>query len=62
MKRIIVWIWNRGVVSTFLTGFFTMLPFVITIAIMVWMGSTLQRWVGPKAQQAWRCARSVCGL
>lgn len=49
MKRIIVWIWNHGVVSTFLTGFFTMLPFVITIAIMIWMGSTLQRWVGPES-------------
>ena len=47
MKRIILWIWKRGIVSTFLAGFFTVLPFVITIAIMAWMGGTLQRWVGP---------------
>lgn len=47
MKRIVIWIWQRGVVSTFLTGFFTILPFVITIAIMAWMGSAIQQWVGP---------------
>ena len=47
MRRMVLWIWRRGVVSTFLTGFFTVLPFVITIAIMAWMGSTLQQWVGP---------------
>ena len=47
MKRILLWIWRRGVLSTFLTGFFTVLPFVITLAIMAWMGSALQQWVGP---------------
>jgi uncharacterized membrane protein len=49
MKRMLLWIWQRGVISTFLTGFFTVLPFVITIAIMAWVGSTLQQWVGPES-------------
>ena len=49
MKRILQWIWRRGVLSTFLTGFFAVLPFVITIAIMAWVGSGLQQWVGPES-------------
>jgi uncharacterized membrane protein len=47
MKRMIIWIWSRGVVSTFLTGFFTVLPFVITLVIMGWVGRKLQQLVGP---------------
>ena len=47
MKRIVMWVWSRGVVSTFLTGFFTVLPFVVTLVIMGWAGRKLQQLVGP---------------
>ena len=49
MKRPLAWIWSKakGVVSTFLAGLFVILPFVITIAIVAWVGSTLAGWVGP---------------
>ena len=49
MKRILLWIWRRGVLSTFLAGFFAVLPFVITVAIMAWVGSGLQQWVGSES-------------
>lgn len=47
MKRAITWIWNRGIVSTFLAGFFVILPIAITVGIMAWVGGKLQEWVGP---------------
>ena len=47
MTRVVTWVWNRGIVSTFLTGFFTILPIAITLGIMGWMGGKLQQWLGP---------------
>ena len=47
MTRLMTWVWNRGIVSTFLTGFFTILPIVITLGIIGWMGGKLQQWLGP---------------
>ena len=47
MKRAVVWIWKNGIVSTFMTGFFVLLPFVVTLAIMGWVGSVLVEWLGP---------------
>ena len=41
MSRVIARIWQRGVVSTFLAGFFVVLPVVITIGIMGWAGSLI---------------------
>jgi len=49
MKRVIAWCWNRGIVSTFLAGFFVVLPMAITIAIIGWMAGTLRDWLGPKS-------------
>ena len=50
MKQALAWIWGKakGVVSTFLAGLFVILPIVITIAIVAWVGSTLAGWVGPE--------------
>lgn len=47
MKRAIAWCWSRGIVSTFLAGFFVVLPIAITIGIMGWMAGALRDWLGP---------------
>jgi len=49
MKRAFVWFWKNGIVSTFMTGFFVLLPFVVTLAIMGWVGSVLVDWLGPNS-------------
>jgi len=49
MKRAAVWFWKNGIVSTFMTGFFVLLPFVVTLAIMGWVGSVLVEWLGPQS-------------
>jgi uncharacterized membrane protein len=49
MKRAVVWIWKNGIVSTFMTGVFVLLPFAITVAIMGWVGSVLVSWLGPES-------------
>lgn len=48
MKRFIEWIWSRGIVSTFLSGLFAVLPIVITAAIISWVASQLHALVGPE--------------
>lgn len=47
MKRFTSWIWRQGIVSTFMTGFFVLLPFMITLAIMGWAASWLVSLFGP---------------
>ena len=47
MTRAIAWFWNTGIVSTFLAGFFVVLPIAITVAIMGWAGSVIKQWLGP---------------
>lgn len=49
MKRLFRWIWQKGFVSTFMAGFFVILPIAITIGIMGWMGSLLTTWLGPES-------------
>jgi uncharacterized membrane protein len=49
MKRMFAWLWDRGVVSTFLAGFFVVLPVAITIGIMSWVAGQLQEWLGPES-------------
>ncbi len=49
MRRVLVWLWNRGIVSTFLTGFFVVLPIAITLGIMGWVGALLVDWLGPQS-------------
>ena len=47
MRRILLWIWNRGIVGTFLTGLFAILPLVLTVAIMSWAADQLNAILGP---------------
>lgn len=49
MKRAVVWFWKNGIVSTFMTGVFVLLPFFLTLAIMGWVGSVLVAWLGPES-------------
>jgi uncharacterized membrane protein len=46
MRRIINWIWNQGILSTFLTGLFAVLPLVLTVAIVVWVVRFLYDFLG----------------
>lgn len=48
MKRAISWLWNTGILSTFLAGLLAILPLAITVAIMGWFGRLLQDWLGPE--------------
>ncbi|MFN4258728.1 MAG: DUF502 domain-containing protein [Gemmataceae bacterium] len=47
IKRFAAIIWDQGIVSTFLTGLFVVLPLAITVGIMGWVGSWLQAILGP---------------
>lgn len=49
MRRVAGWLWSKGVVSTFLAGFFVVLPIAITIGIMGWVGAKLADMVGPSS-------------
>ncbi len=49
MKPVLSWLWKQGIVSTFLAGFFVVLPIAITIGIMSWVGTTLVEWFGPRS-------------
>jgi uncharacterized membrane protein len=47
MRRIVNWIWSHGILSTFLTGLFAILPLVLTVAIVVWVVTFIQGFIGP---------------
>jgi len=49
MMRLFRWIWDRGILSTFMAGLFVILPVVVTLAIMGWVGSKLVGLVGPQS-------------
>lgn len=44
-----VWdaLWRRGIVGTFLSGLFAVLPLALTIALIAWVVDFLQAWLGP---------------
>ena len=46
MRQSLRWLWQRGILSTFLAGLFALLPIVITIGIMAWAGGLLKEWLG----------------
>jgi uncharacterized membrane protein len=46
MKRLVLWIFDRGVVQAFLTGLFSLLPLVLTLALMSWAGKWLSDHIG----------------
>lgn len=47
MKRLVLWFFARGLVQTFLTGLFAILPLVLTLALMSWAGTWLTEHIGP---------------
>lgn len=49
MKRALRWFWETGMLSTFLAGLFAVLPIVITVGIMAWVGGMLKAWLGPES-------------
>ena len=49
MRRALGWFWKTGMLSTFLTGLFAVLPIVITMGIMAWVGGVLKAWLGPES-------------
>jgi uncharacterized membrane protein len=49
MRRTISWLWKTGILSTFLAGLFAVLPIVITVGIMAWVGGVLKAWLGPES-------------
>ena len=51
MMRFFRWIWQRGIISTFLTGLFAALPIIITIAIIAWVVNLLRVWFLPALEQ-----------
>lgn len=48
MKRLLHWIWNQGILSTFLTGLFALLPLLLTVAILAWVASYIHAFLGPE--------------
>jgi uncharacterized membrane protein len=49
MRRAFGWFWKTGILSTFLAGLFAVLPIVITVGIMAWVGGLLKAWLGPES-------------
>ncbi len=47
MTRAVRWLLKTGILSTFLAGLFAVLPIVITVGIMAWVGGLLKAWLGP---------------
>ncbi len=47
MRRVVYWVWEKGIVSTFLAGLFAVLPLVITVAILAWVAALLHGVLGP---------------
>lgn len=48
MSGLIRLIWTRGVVGTFLSGLFAILPILITIAVLSWAATQIHRMLGPE--------------
>jgi len=49
MRRALRWFWKTGMLSTFLAGLFAVLPIMITVGIMAWVGGLLKAWLGPES-------------
>ena len=46
MRGIVRSFWRR-ILGWFLTGLFTILPLVITVAVIAWVGGLIHRMIGP---------------
>ncbi len=49
MRRFLEWIWNHGILSTFLTGLFAILPLALTVAIVTWVVHFLYDFLGTES-------------
>jgi uncharacterized membrane protein len=49
ITRGVKWLWKTGILSTFLAGLFALLPIVITVGIMAWVGGFLTEWLGSES-------------
>ncbi len=49
VKQTIFWSWTDGILSTFLSGLFAILPIAITVAIIGWVVRHLQDLLGPRS-------------
>jgi len=47
MTRLLSWIWRQGIVSTFLAGLGAILPVLLTLVLIGWVGSYLHALLGP---------------
>lgn len=47
MQRLWNALWRQGIVGTFLSGLFAVLPLVLTVAIIAWVARQLEAWLGP---------------
>lgn len=47
MRGAFRWFLQQGIVSTFLSGLFVILPVVVTVAIIVWVAEKIQELLGP---------------
>ena len=46
MKRVFARFWKKRIVATFLAGLFAVLPIVITLAVMGWVGAKARTFLG----------------
>ncbi|MBX7165336.1 MAG: DUF502 domain-containing protein [Pirellulales bacterium] len=49
MRAALNWILRQGIVSTFLSGLFVILPIIVTLAILAWLVEQLQSVLGPSS-------------
>jgi len=47
MTKALKWIWRQGIVSTFLAGLGAILPVLLTLVLIGWVGSYLHALLGP---------------
>lgn len=47
--RILRAIWDKGVVGTFLAGIFALLPIIITVGVIGWLGGYIVAFLGPQS-------------
>ncbi|MCS7239382.1 MAG: DUF502 domain-containing protein [Thermoguttaceae bacterium] len=43
------WLWKKGIIGNFLTGFFLLLPLFVTVALLIWIGNFVYSWIGPES-------------
>lgn len=58
MKRLLSWVWSRGILSTFAAGLMVVLPIALTIAVIAWISNWLQSALGPGSAVG-NAARSI---